>query len=290
MRKLALISGLLFAVLLGGGYLLVRAGRWYQGLVLPRSVKPEMGATVWSLPAGAVGASMEGPAEPPMPRNDAARLLRNPQPATPTSVERGNAAYATYCSACHGAQGRGDGPVAAKLLVRPPDLPSTVGRRTDGFLYATIRNGGALMPPLGSRIPPAERWDLVNFLRSIATTAPDQSISQAPAAPVPASIPRTAEMETKEETQGDVARGRQVFEANCRLCHSAETEEIIVGPGLKGLFHWPPHALSDGAEHKEHSVDVIRKQIREGGGNMAPVGAAFSDQEMADLIAYLQTL
>ena len=97
-------------------------------------------------------------------------------------------------------------------------------------------------------------------------------------------------METKEETQGDAARGRQVFEANCLLCHSAETDEMIVGPGLKGLFHWPPHALSDGAEHKEHSVDVIRKQIREGGGNMAPVGATLSDQEMADLIAYLQTL
>jgi mono/diheme cytochrome c family protein len=185
-------------------------------------------------------------------------------------------------------EGHGDGPAAPKLLVRPPDLPATVGRRADGYLYATIRNGGPLIPSFGSRIPPAERWDLVNYLRSIAIAAPDQNISQALGAPAPSSPP--AEQRGKQEAKGDAARGKQVFEANCQLCHSADTEEMTVGPGLKGLFHWPPHMLSDGTEHKEHTVEIIRKQIVEGGGDMAPVGASFSNQEMADLIAYLRTL
>ena len=94
----------------------------------------------------------------------------------------------------------------------------------------------------------------------------------------------------KEAASGDPAKGKQVFEANCQLCHNADSDEASVGPGLKGLIHWPPHKLSDGTEHKEHTVTVIRKQIVEGGGAMAPVGAAFSETELADLIAYLQTL
>ena len=93
-----------------------------------------------------------------------------------------------------------------------------------------------------------------------------------------------------QETKGDVAKGKAVFGDNCAVCHSAETDEAIVGPGLKNLFHWPPHKMSDGTEHQEHTVEIIRKQIVEGGGSMAPAGASFSDQEVADLITYLQTL
>jgi len=63
-----------------------------------------------------------------------------------------------------------------------------------------------------------------------------------------------------------------------------------VGPGLKGLFQRPPHKLSDGTEHAAHTAAVIRQQIVEGGGAMAPVGAEFTDQEIADLIVYLQSL
>jgi mono/diheme cytochrome c family protein len=38
-------------------------------------------------------------------------------------------------------------------------------QRTDGFLYATIRDGGALMPGQGEALSPRERWDVVNYLR-----------------------------------------------------------------------------------------------------------------------------
>ena len=144
------------------------------------------------------------------------------------------------------------------------------------------------MPSFGSSILPADRWDLVNYLRSIALVAPAGTLPSSPDIPASASSPGTAE--TKREPQGVAAKGRQVFEANCQLCHSADSEEVIVGPGLQGLFHWPSHALSDGTEHKEHTVEIIRRQIVDGGGSMAPVGATLSNQEMVDLIAYLQTL
>jgi mono/diheme cytochrome c family protein len=93
----------------------------------------------------------------------------------------------------------------------------------------------------------------------------------------------------KEDVKGDAAKGKEVFEANCAICHEV-TDQDKVGPGLKGISKKGPHKLSDGTEHKDHSPAVLRKQIVEGGGAMPPVGAALSDQEVADVIAYLQTL
>jgi mono/diheme cytochrome c family protein len=168
--KVLAIIVVLLIVLAGGMGGLVRGYHWWEGLASPPSIKPEMGGVVWSSPAGSVGSSsatFEQAAEAPLPRDQAATALTNPVASTPDSVEKGKKTFGIYCSQCHGAEGHGDGLVAKKMIFRPPDLPSAVKIRTDGYLYATIRNGGPLMPPQGYRIPPADRWDVVNFLRSI---------------------------------------------------------------------------------------------------------------------------
>lgn len=90
--------------------------------------------------------------------------------------------------------------------------------------------------------------------------------------------------------KGDAAKGKEVFDANCAICHNADSDEALVGPGLKNLFKWPPHKLSDGTEHKEHTVEIIRNQIVNGGGAMAPMGASVSGEDLENLLAYLQTL
>jgi mono/diheme cytochrome c family protein len=95
----------------------------------------------------------------------------------------------------------------------------------------------------------------------------------------------------KEDTKGDPAKGKEVFEAACALCHNADSNEAKAGgPGLKNLFHWPPHKLSDGTEHKEHTVENIRQRILEGNGKKRPVGAFLSEEALSNLLAYLQTL
>ena len=48
------------------------------------------------------------------------------------SVKAGHALYVQYCVSCHGEEGRGDGPAASALRVRPPDL-TTLTRRNKGF-------------------------------------------------------------------------------------------------------------------------------------------------------------
>ena len=286
-KRVLAITAILLALLTIAFGVLMEGWTWYQGLMLPRSVKAQMGTTAWTPPSGAVPDSLLESSDPSMTRAQAAILLHNPEAATGESVRKGKEVFGTYCLPCHGPGGRGDGPIASKLALRLPDLPAVLGKSTDGYLYATIRDGGVVMPPQGYRIPGKERWDVVNFLRSIQENVPANEKAESSTSILPS--PK-AESRAKTEVQGDPARGRAVFEANCQLCHYADSEETNIGPGLKGLFHWPPHKLSDGTEHKEHTVAIIRKQITEGGGAMEPVGASFSEQEIDDLIAYLQTL
>ena len=48
-----------------------------------------------------------------------------------TAGANGSAVYKTYCAVCHGAEAKGDGPLAANLRQAPPDL-TTLARRNAG--------------------------------------------------------------------------------------------------------------------------------------------------------------
>jgi mono/diheme cytochrome c family protein len=51
------------------------------------------------------------------------------------------------------------------MLITPSLLTDQARRYTDGYLYAIVRHGRLLMPAYGDRIPGAERWDVVNYVR-----------------------------------------------------------------------------------------------------------------------------
>jgi mono/diheme cytochrome c family protein len=106
--------------------------------------------------------------EPPMARGVAARVLANPFAPTPARLAHGKALFETSCTPCHGADGRGAGPVAYQLVLPPPDLTAGMPpRRTDGYVYATIRNGSVVMPAYGDATSVAERWELVLWVRAL---------------------------------------------------------------------------------------------------------------------------
>lgn len=163
LRKALLLCGALLLIAAGAAWVLMKFGGWYEGLVLTPSVKPAIGSTAWAPPPGSVPS---GSGEESLSKDEAA-LLQNPQPPSPASVQRGKKSYEAFCAACHGESGAGDGPVTKRSVFKPPPLRLLLPRRTDGALYAAIRNGGPVMPPHDYRIPAAERWDLVNYLRSI---------------------------------------------------------------------------------------------------------------------------
>jgi copper transport protein len=96
----------------------------------------------------------------------------NPIPPNAESLARGEAVYSANCQPCHGASGRGDGPVGLTLNPRPADLAAHAvpGVHTDAQLYDFITNGypGSLMPAFGQRLSERDRWDLVNLIRTFA--------------------------------------------------------------------------------------------------------------------------
>ncbi len=92
-------------------------------------------------------AEAEATAPPAAPgRRPVARGLTNPVAHTAAAVAAGAAAYATHCAACHGANGRGDGVLAAATAAygpRPSDLADPTWRHggSDGEIFTVIRDG-----------------------------------------------------------------------------------------------------------------------------------------------------
>lgn len=92
----------------------------------------------------------------------------NPVTADETSIARGTELFGINCSPCHGADGKGNGPVAAFLQERKPaDLTSPVlSSLSDGAIFLTISNGKLpFMVPLNENLTVRERWDVVNYVR-----------------------------------------------------------------------------------------------------------------------------
>jgi mono/diheme cytochrome c family protein len=92
----------------------------------------------------------------------------------PGSAIAGGALYETRCMACHGAEGRGDGPAAASLVsVQPTDFTQDplIASQDWGALFSRIREGGqgrhTSMPPWGVVFTDAQMWDLVAFIGSL---------------------------------------------------------------------------------------------------------------------------
>jgi len=96
----------------------------------------------------------------------------NPIPANQESVKTGEKLYVANCAACHGVSGKGDGPVGLTLNPRPADLTlhAVPGVHTDAQLFEWITNGfpGSRMPAWKTVLSDTDRWNLVNFIRTLA--------------------------------------------------------------------------------------------------------------------------
>lgn len=98
-----------------------------------------------------------------------AENLKNPVISDPTSISNGKTTYITYCAPCHGDKGRGDGVAAAGLSIKPADHSSiAVQNKTDGTLYWEMSEGHNPMPAYKTAFTEKQRWDLVNYIRTLA--------------------------------------------------------------------------------------------------------------------------
>ncbi len=99
--------------------------------------------------------------------------------------------------------------------------------------------------------------------------------------------------EADKAIRGDPVRGKLVFQVTaCWRCHDVDTgnSKRPPAPSLKGIYQRPPHQLVDGTKHENHTDEMMRQVITEGTKAMNPRGAVLTDEELADLLAYLRTL
>jgi mono/diheme cytochrome c family protein len=97
--------------------------------------------------------------------------VKNPLAGNTDILKYAKVIYTTYCGPCHGTKGKGDGPAAAGLQKKPADHSSeNVQQQTDGALYWMITAGHTPMPSYKATLPDNQRWELVNYIRTLAST------------------------------------------------------------------------------------------------------------------------
>jgi mono/diheme cytochrome c family protein len=153
------VLGLLFGVLLLFTYDIIKV-EWISFMEIQPSFRPMENP----LPVPAQSIPIDGPVAIPgmLPPE-------NPVGADESSIARGAELYDIHCKMCHGQDFDGRGPIAPFLANKPANLTSPVVQsKSDGSIFLTITNGvQGKMPSLNENLLVHDRWDLVNFIRTL---------------------------------------------------------------------------------------------------------------------------
>ncbi len=198
------------------------------------------------------------------------------QAATQGNPLEGRKLYVSFCFACHGKFGKGDGPFAPHLPVQPRDHTDDtyMSKKTDQDLFNAISGGGEafhgsrFMPFWNKTFSEAQIWDLVAYLRFLH----------------------------RPHIQGDAARGKALYEKYCWVCHG-ETGHGD-GPIAQSVGRFGPTPLDFTNEKlmaTRSDIDLYFAIL--GGGEainksryMPAWGDSLSEQEIWDLVAYIRSL
>ncbi|HWI28231.1 MAG TPA: copper homeostasis membrane protein CopD [Stellaceae bacterium] len=157
-------------------------------------------------------------------------------------LNQGALVFAANCAICHGADARGDGPAAASLPIKPPDLIRHVPHHNPGDLYWWISNGrGGVMPSFAGMLSEEKRWDVIKFLRARAAAAqPNALLPQVTPNPAPAAPDFVFEQKGHQETlRHSLTRSALLLvlyrlpEAAARLQQLAAAEATLSQGGLR---------------------------------------------------------
>jgi mono/diheme cytochrome c family protein len=149
----------------------------------------------------------------------------------------GQEAFDRHCAACHGTDGRGQGPVTEALRSRPPDL-TTLARRSGGvfpreelagYIAGTGRevpaHGTGDMPVWGPIFQAFDRSEVHTRVRIQNLVAYVESLQVPPDVPPPA-------------PPSPVQQGAELFRAYCGSCHGPDGRGA--GPVSEALRTIPP--------------------------------------------------
>ncbi len=96
-------------------------------------------------------------------------------------LDRGQKRFTLFCSPCHGQLGDGNG-ITRQYLMNPANLTDErIVAMSEGEIFNTITNGKATMRGYGDRVPVADRWAIIAYVRALQRAA-HGTIEDVPAA------------------------------------------------------------------------------------------------------------
>jgi ubiquinol-cytochrome c reductase cytochrome c subunit len=184
-------------------------------------------------------------------------LLGSPRPAqgqVDEQTARGFDLYVAGCSSCHGVmgEGTGQGPPLAGVGPAAVDFMLSTGRMP----LADPDEQPVRNPP---RYKPAEIAAIVAYVASLSPGGPE----------IPMVVPES----------GDLARGREIYVANCLACHGAAAQGASVGGGAvaPSLLVASPVQLAESARIGPGVMPLFDEDV-------------ISDEDMNSLARYVLSL
>ncbi len=182
-------------------------------------------------------------------------------PTRAIDLAAGQAVYARVCASCHGATGKGDGPLAATLDPRPSALGDAAAMhdRTPAILYRILSVGiaGTPMVGFGNELTPDQRWDVIWYLQTM-------------------------------RRQGAAAEGEGLYIQRCASCHGAKGgSDGTMSASLAKL----PVELSSFAWQADQSDAQLATAIQQGiAGTAMPPGRDLSAGDIDRLVGHVRML
>ncbi|HKV26006.1 MAG TPA: c-type cytochrome [Candidatus Acidoferrum sp.] len=82
------------------------------------------------------------------------------------------------------------------------------------------------------------------------------------------------------------AKGKEVFDQKCSICHFADSNARKIGPGLKGLSKRGTFSVNN----KKVTTENLTMWIENGDSLMPPFKDVLDAQQIKDVVAYVKTL
>ena len=165
-------------------------------------------------------------------------------PTRRVDLAQGHALFIRNCAACHGAMADGNGPAAKALATAPPALADAKMRDVSpAAMYRIVSVGvaGTAMAGWASSLSTDERWDVVNYLASLRSSA------------------------------AQVTRGEAVWRQRCATCAKGGASTL---PAELGRFDWA-------AEKSDAQLALTVRDAGAATGSRAPLPDADVDAVIA---------
>lgn len=96
----------------------------------------------------------------------------------------------------------------------------------------------------------------------------------------------TKKAPSHSSSSGSVARGKEVFDKKCSICHFADKDSKKIGPGLKGISKRGTFTVNS----NKVTTESLKTWIENGDSLMPGMKESLDPAQIKDVVAYVKTL